>query len=124
MNMATIEKKSVKSAEGFPIEIGNCGHCGAFPTDADIEKALKEMGKFRVECAICKQKLKWVSAKIQHHLNNGRDHDWGAYGDLEPFFRIRTIVQSPQVQGFNEVEMEVHVSCLASVIPNFKKYTR
>lgn len=110
------------SAEGFSVQIQNCGHCGATPTDAEIEKALQGMDRCRFECAICREKMKWVNAKIGHIPRNGPEHDWSAWGDLEPYFHVLTNTSCPTSETPQRINLKVHVSCLEKKIPNLKQY--
>lgn len=122
--MGNVVDRVCVSAEGFKVAISDCGHCGVSPTDSEVEAALKDMDRCRFECAICQQKMKWVNAKISNIPRNGPEHDWTAWGELEPYFHIHTNTMSAVSRMVQRINLKVHVSCLEKVIPNLKEYDR
>lgn len=122
--MKNVVDRVCVSAEGFKVEIKDCGHCGATPTDTEIEKALQDMDRCRFECAICNKKLKWVHAQIGNIPRNGPEHDWSAWGDVEPYFHIHTNTMSVVSGMVQRINLKVHVSCLEKTIPDLKQYDR
>jgi len=93
------------------IELVTCGHCGAVPTEADAQAALKkELEMMRHVCAICQQKIKLTEMKLTHHYYSG-EHRWmidGAYHEM---------IDISAYSGANWIRATLHVSCLRMVAP-------
>lgn len=93
------------------IELVTCGHCGAVPTVADAQAALKmELGMSNHVCAICQQKFKITEMKLEHRYYSG-EHRWSIDGKYEE------LIDVSQYSGANWVRSTMHVSCLQRVAP-------
>lgn len=93
------------------IELVTCGHCGAVPTEADAQKAMKrELEMNRHVCAICQQKIKMNEMKLTHHYYSG-EHRWIIDGKYEEMVDVSTY------SGVGWVRSTLHVACLRRVAP-------
>lgn len=92
------------------IDLVTCGHCGAVPTEADAQNALKrEQAMPGHVCAICQQKIKMTGMKLTHHYFN--EHRWMIDGAYEEMLDISTY------SGVGWVRSTMHVACLRKVAP-------
>lgn len=101
-------KISINDAE---IELVTCSHCGAVPTEADAQVALKrELRMSGRVCAICQQKVKLSEMKLTHHYY-GNEHRWIIDGKYEE------VIDVSGYSGANWVRATLHVECLRKVAP-------
>lgn len=93
------------------IELITCGHCGAVPTEADAQNALKrESAMSNHICAICQEKIKLADMKLTHHYYGG-EHRWIIDG------RYDEMIDVSAYSGANWIRSTLHVSCLRRVAP-------
>ncbi len=110
------------TVDGVTLEVRQCGHCKAFPSDDEIREALKWRSNTQPFCAICAKKVSYIHTYVSHQPEDGNEFSWKSYGDWEPVIRIG-ISQSTD-PTFRLMNIWVHTACFRKAVPNLERFNK
>lgn len=113
---------SSRTVDGLTLEVVQCHHCKALPSDDEIRAALKWRHNIQPICAICTKQVSYVHKYVSHQPGNKDDFEWRSYGEWEPAMKINGSQSSdPNLQFVN---IWVHVACFRRAVPNLDKFNK
>lgn len=115
-----IEKAFSRTVDGQTLEVRQCGHCKAVPTDDEIREAMKWRADTQPICAICTKKVSYIHTYVSHQPEEGDRFSWKSYGDWEPVVRI-SVSQSTDPK-LRQMNIWVHTTCFRKAVPNLDKF--
>lgn len=111
-----------RTIDGLTLEVRQCGHCKAIPSDDEIRAAMNWRAHIQPVCAICAKEVSYVHKYVSHQPDGGEAFAWRSYGDWEPAMQLHGSQSSdPQLLYVN---IWVHVACFRKAVPNLDTFNK
>jgi len=117
-----MENTIPRTVDGLTLEIRQCGHCKAIPSDDEIRAAMKWRHQIQPVCAICAKALSYIHKYVTHQPEDGDAFAWKSYGDWEPAMKISSSESTDPKLHY--LKIWVHVACFRNAVPNLDKFNK
>lgn len=111
-----------RTVDGLTLEVQQCRHCKAVPTDDEIRAAVKWRAHIQPVCAICTKEISYIHKYVSHQPGDNDSFEWRSYGDWEPAIKINGSQSTGPTLPY--LNIWVHVTCFRNVVPNLDKFNK